>query len=72
MKSCFRGPKWIKPFNYSIWYRSRVNLALIHRQNGDGFIVREELTGVLGDIELDDQAWNEIIRDFDTNRDGKV
>ena len=42
------------------------------RQNGDGYITRDELEAVMGGVNLPAEDWIQIIEEVDTNKDGKV
>mmetsp|Transcript_5722 Transcript_5722/g.6134 ORF Transcript_5722/g.6134 Transcript_5722/m.6134 type:complete len:474 (+) Transcript_5722:35-1456(+) len=41
-------------------------------KNGDGYIERAELSAVLGGVEIDEEQWQKIINDCDTDKDGKI
>ena len=38
--------------------------------DGDGFITREEITEVMGGIDIDDETWEQILDEVDENNDG--
>eukprot|EP00330_Aristerostoma_sp_ATCC50986_P004658 CAMPEP_0114583148 /NCGR_PEP_ID=MMETSP0125-20121206/6954_1 /TAXON_ID=485358 ORGANISM="Aristerostoma sp., Strain ATCC 50986" /NCGR_SAMPLE_ID=MMETSP0125 /ASSEMBLY_ACC=CAM_ASM_000245 /LENGTH=74 /DNA_ID=CAMNT_0001776461 /DNA_START=1572 /DNA_END=1796 /DNA_ORIENTATION=- len=40
--------------------------------DGDGFITKAELANVMGGIELDDNAWMKLVKEVDSNSDGKI
>jgi calcium-dependent protein kinase len=40
--------------------------------DNDGFIERKELKAVMGGINLSDAEWDKLIKQYDTNGDGKV
>ena len=40
--------------------------------DNDGFIDRKELKAVMGGINLSDAEWDKLIKQYDTNGDGKV
>ena len=41
-------------------------------QDGNGFIEKEELKALMGNLEMDHQEWLDLIEEYDTNGDGKV
>jgi len=41
-------------------------------KDGNGFITKDELSQLMGENIIDDEIWNEILKEFDTNQDGKV
>ncbi|EGR27507.1 protein kinase domain protein [Ichthyophthirius multifiliis] len=44
----------------------------IFDQDGNGFIEKSELQMIMGGTDLDEQTWQEILKESDTNNDGKI
>lgn len=41
-------------------------------KDGNGYLTKDEFIELLGENIINDQAWNDILDKFDTNKDGKV